>query len=176
MKLRIWPRSVPIDLTNNLEIEKLADMIFKLAQGSWNEAGTWWPESFNSGFGPELSDLNLLRRATPAIRSVGIDDRTVGDTHRLMGGIATAAYFDLASRSCPPGLQGTRMMLVDGVLALSARGGDRLGTWIYSRGKANRFLYCIIDITAVYALIIASDHHRAEELDFNFGWSGNPAA
>ena len=46
----------------------------------------------------------------------------------LMGGVATAAYFDLAIRSCPPGLQGTLMMLVDGVFALSARGGDLLGS------------------------------------------------
>ena len=38
----------------------------------------------------------------------------------LMGGIATAAYIDLAMRSCPPGLQGTLMMLVDGVLLLSS--------------------------------------------------------
>jgi hypothetical protein len=72
----------------------------------------------------------------------------------LMGGVATAAYFDLAIRSCPPGLQGTLMMLVDGVLALSARGGDRLGTWIYSAGKENGFLYCVIATTAVYALIL----------------------
>ncbi len=33
----------------------------------------------------------------------------------LLGGIASGAYFDLAIRSCPPGLQGTLMMLVDGV-------------------------------------------------------------
>jgi len=48
----------------------------------------------------------------------------------LMGGIATAAYFDLAMRSCPAGLQGTLMMLVDGVYILSARGGDVLGARI----------------------------------------------
>jgi hypothetical protein len=47
----------------------------------------------------------------------------------LMGGVSTASYFDLAMRSCPPGLQGTLMMMVDGVLVLSARarGGDLLG-------------------------------------------------
>jgi hypothetical protein len=45
----------------------------------------------------------------------------------LMGGIATAAYFDLAMLSCPAGLQGTLMMLVDGVYILSARGSDVLG-------------------------------------------------
>lgn len=72
----------------------------------------------------------------------------------LMGGIATAAYFDLAMRSCPPGLQGTLMMLVDGVFVLSARGGDVLGSWIYKSSPTNGFLYCVIAITIVYALIL----------------------
>lgn len=72
----------------------------------------------------------------------------------LMGGVATAAYFDLAMRSCPPGLQGTLMMLVDGVLALSARAGDLLGSWIYSSGATYGFTYCVIATTVVYALIL----------------------
>ena len=72
----------------------------------------------------------------------------------LMGGIATAAYFDLAIRSCPPGLQGTLMMLVDGVLALSARAGDLLGSWIYNSDATNGFTYCVIATTVVYALIL----------------------
>jgi MFS family permease len=72
----------------------------------------------------------------------------------LMGGIATAAYFDLAMRSCPPGLQGTLMMLVDGVLALSARGGDLLGSKIYNSSPTHGFLYCVIATTIVYALIL----------------------
>ena len=72
----------------------------------------------------------------------------------LMGGVATAAYYDLAMRSCPPGLQGTLMMLVDGVLILSTRGGDVLGSAIYNSSPAHGFLYCVIAITAVYALIL----------------------
>jgi MFS family permease len=72
----------------------------------------------------------------------------------LMGGIATASYFDLAMRSCPPGLQGTLMMLVDGVFALSARGGDLLGARIYNTSPTHGFLYCVIATTAVYALIL----------------------
>ena len=72
----------------------------------------------------------------------------------LMGGIASAAYFDLAMRSCPPGLQGTLMMFVDGMLILSSRGGDILGTKIYDSDKANGFLYCVIATTGVYALIL----------------------
>jgi hypothetical protein len=73
-----------------------------------------------------------------------------------MGGLATAAYFDLAMRSCPPGLQGTLMMLVDGVWVLSARGGDLLGASIYksSPDPAHGFLYCVIATTAVYAMIL----------------------
>lgn len=72
----------------------------------------------------------------------------------LMGGVATAAYFDLAMRSCPPGLQGTLMMLVDGVLALSARAGDLLGSWIYNSSPTHGFTYCVIATTVVYALIL----------------------
>jgi Na+/melibiose symporter-like transporter len=72
----------------------------------------------------------------------------------LMGGIATASYFDLAIRSCPAGLQGTLMMLVDGVLALSGRGGDVLGAKIYNSSPTHGFLYCVIATTVVYALIL----------------------
>jgi Na+/melibiose symporter-like transporter len=72
----------------------------------------------------------------------------------LMGGVSTAAYFDLAMRSCPPGLQGTLMMMVDGVLVLSARGGDLLGSKIYNSSPTDGFLYCVIATTIVYALIL----------------------
>jgi MFS family permease len=72
----------------------------------------------------------------------------------LMGGIATAAYFDLAIRSCPAGLQGTLMMLVEGVFALSARGGDLLGSSIYNSSPSHGFLYCVIATTIVYMLIL----------------------
>jgi hypothetical protein len=72
----------------------------------------------------------------------------------LMGGIATAAYFDLAIRSCPAGLQGTLMMLVEGVFLLSARGGDLLGSYIYNSSPVNGFLYCVIATTLVYAMIL----------------------
>jgi len=57
-------------------------------------------------------------------------------------------------RSCPPGLQGTLMMLVDGVLALSSRGGDLLGSAIYNSSPEYGFLYCVIATTVVYALIL----------------------
>jgi len=72
----------------------------------------------------------------------------------LMGGIASAAYYDLAMRACPPGLQGSLMMMVDGVYQLSYRVGDLLGSWIYGSNPGHGFLYCVLTTTAVYALIL----------------------
>jgi MFS family permease len=72
----------------------------------------------------------------------------------MMGGVAAAAYYDLAMRSCPPGLQGTLMMLVDGVFILSYRGGDVLGSQIYASSPTYGFLYCALATTAMYALIL----------------------
>jgi MFS family permease len=72
----------------------------------------------------------------------------------MMGGIAAGAYYDLAMRSCPPGLQGTLMMMVDGVYMLSYRGGDLLGAKIYSSSPTHGFLYCALATTVVYALIL----------------------
>lgn len=74
----------------------------------------------------------------------------------LMGGIVTAAIFDLSMRSCPSGLQGTLMMLVDGFYALSYRGGDIVGSKIYSSSPTHGFLYCVIATTFVYALMLPS--------------------
>lgn len=72
----------------------------------------------------------------------------------LMGGMATAAYFDLAVRSCPPGLQGTLMMLVSAGVMLAARGGDLLGAKLYASSPEHGFLYCVIATTVVYVLIL----------------------
>ncbi len=72
----------------------------------------------------------------------------------MMGGVAAGAYYDLAMRSCPPGLQGTLMMLVDGMYLLSYRGGDLVGAKIYSSSPTHGFLYCALATTAVYALIL----------------------
>ena len=72
----------------------------------------------------------------------------------LMGGLAQAAYIDLAMRSCPRGLQGTLMMLVGSVIMLALRGSDVLGSKIYASSPDHGFLYCVIAMTAVYALIL----------------------
>ena len=93
----------------------------------------------------------------------------------LMGGIATAAYFDLAMRSCPPGLQGTLMMLVDGGLVLSARGGDVLGSWIYKSSPTHGFLYCVIAVTLVYALILPAIAWVPKELISTSDGQPNPS-
>lgn len=70
----------------------------------------------------------------------------------LMGGVATAAYLDLIIRSCPPGLQGTTLMMSFSLAVISVRFGDRLGTAIFHR--TGDFEACVIAITLVYALIL----------------------
>ena len=72
----------------------------------------------------------------------------------LMGGMATAAYFDLSVRACPPGLHGTLMMLVSAGWMLAMRGGDLLGAKLYASSPEHGFLYCVIATTVVYALIL----------------------
>jgi hypothetical protein len=70
----------------------------------------------------------------------------------LMGGVASAAYMDLLIRSCPPGLQGTTLMMSVGLYWIASRFGDVLGTKLYD--QYGGFAVCVIAITAVYALIL----------------------
>jgi hypothetical protein len=70
----------------------------------------------------------------------------------LMGGVATAAYLDLIIRSCPRGLQGTTVMMSNGLLFIVSRFGDVLGTSLYDHYGG--FTACVIAITLVYALIL----------------------
>jgi Na+/melibiose symporter-like transporter len=70
----------------------------------------------------------------------------------LMGGVATAAYLDLIIRSCPRGLQGTTLMMSNGLLFIVSRFGDVLGTSLYDHYGG--FTACVIAITLVYALIL----------------------
>jgi Major Facilitator Superfamily len=72
----------------------------------------------------------------------------------MMGGMANAAFYDLAIRSCPSGLQGTFMMLIVALMALAFRGSDLLGSWIYASSPAHGFQYCVIAMVSVYALIL----------------------
>ncbi len=70
----------------------------------------------------------------------------------LMGGVATAAYLDLIIRSCPPGLQGTTLMMAAGLNSIASRFGDVLGTELYDRYGG--FGICVVAITLVYVLIL----------------------
>jgi hypothetical protein len=72
----------------------------------------------------------------------------------LMGGLGVAAVFDLAIRSCPPGLQGSLMMLVDGVYIFAFRGSDVLGAAIYDADPKHGFLWCVIATTLIYIAIL----------------------
>ncbi|MFI4974381.1 MAG: MFS transporter [Caulobacterales bacterium] len=70
----------------------------------------------------------------------------------LMGGVATAAYMDLLIRACPPGLQGSILMMSVGLYEVVTRLGDLLGTNLYDHFGG--FKVCVIAITTVYALIL----------------------
>jgi MFS family permease len=72
----------------------------------------------------------------------------------IMGGLAGAAYFDLAIRACPPGLQGAMMMLMDAALYLAYRGGDLVGSAIYDADPRRGFIWCVALTTLAYALIL----------------------
>jgi MFS family permease len=103
----------------------------------------WWGTAIAV---PQMVPLAFVRSANSAlILAVPIG---------LMGGIIFCAIYDLTMRSCPPGLQGSLMMLVDGVNLLSVRAGDLVGSKIYSSSPAHGFLYCVIAITVVYAMIL----------------------
>jgi hypothetical protein len=71
-----------------------------------------------------------------------------------MGGLANAAVLDIAIRACPPGLQGTLMMIVVALYPLSSRVGDVVGSWIFGLSPMRGFQYCVVAITVVYALIL----------------------
>jgi MFS family permease len=72
----------------------------------------------------------------------------------LLGGMANAAVVDIAIRACPPGLQGTLMMIVFSIYPLSSRVGDVFGSWIFGMSPQYGFRYCVVAITITYALIL----------------------
>ena len=49
----------------------------------------------------------------------------------LLGGLGNAAVIDIAIRACPPGLQGTLMMIVMSLYPFSSRVGDAFGSWLF---------------------------------------------
>ena len=72
----------------------------------------------------------------------------------LINGFAFAAFWDLALRSCPAGLQGTLMMLVAGAYELAYRAGDLVGASIYGSAATHGFLSCVILATATSLLML----------------------
>ncbi|HUN84839.1 MAG TPA: MFS transporter [Terracidiphilus sp.] len=72
----------------------------------------------------------------------------------LMGGLANAAVIDVAIRACPPGLQGTLMMIVMSLYPFSSRVGDVFGSWLFGLSPAHGFQYCVVAITVTYALVL----------------------
>jgi len=70
----------------------------------------------------------------------------------LAGGLAQAAFLDLAIRSCPKGLQGTMMMLVTTMYWMAGRFGDVLGTDLYDHHGG--FLTAVLVSIPINALIL----------------------
>ena len=93
----------------------------------------------------------------------------------LFGGMAAAAYYELAMRSCPPGLQGTMMMLTIALGFISQRGSDLLGAKIYESSPDYGFLYCVIATTAVYLLILPTIPRIPKHLIATADGQPNPA-
>lgn len=71
-----------------------------------------------------------------------------------LGGIAVASLSDLTMRSCPPGLQGALMMLVEGANLLSTRGSDFVGAQIFAADPSRGFEHCMLSTVVVYAMIL----------------------
>jgi len=69
-----------------------------------------------------------------------------------MGAIAVVALTDLAIRSCPPGLQGTMMMLYAGAYWIALRLGDVWGTDLYDHHGG--FVTATLATIGVYALVL----------------------
>jgi uncharacterized membrane protein YeaQ/YmgE (transglycosylase-associated protein family) len=70
----------------------------------------------------------------------------------MIGAIAQAALQDLTIRSCPPGLQGTMMMLFISLYYIAVRFGDLFGTWLYDHHGG--FITALWATIGVYALIL----------------------
>jgi len=93
----------------------------------------------------------------------------------MMGGLIWAAIYDLAMRSCPPGLQGTLMMLVSGVNALGVRGGDLLGAYLYARDPVHGIAIAAMLSACFYAAIIPVIRLVPRELLATADGEPNPA-
>jgi len=103
----------------------------------------WWAMVLTV---PQMIPLTLIHSGAEAL--------VLAVPMGLLGGLGLAALFDLAIRSCPPGLQGTLMMLVYGVYTLSLRGSDVIGSILYELNPRVGFQMCVALTTLVYAAIL----------------------
>jgi len=92
---------------------------------------------------PQILPLLLVHNASTALAAAV----PMG----LMGGLATAAYFDLLIRACPPGLHGTAMMLGSSAWVLSGQLGNLAGAHLYNFAG---FAPCAWATAGVYACLI----------------------
>jgi len=92
----------------------------------------------------------------------------------LLGGMANVAVIDVAIRACPPGLQGTLMMIMWALFAIASRGGDVLGSWIFGLSPKYGFQYCVVAITVIYALILPILPFLPKELTARADGEPNP--
>jgi hypothetical protein len=70
----------------------------------------------------------------------------------ILGGIAQPAFWDLAMRACPEGLEGTLMMLLWSIYWIDYRLGDLWGADLYDHHGG--FSVAIWATIAIYAAIV----------------------
>ena len=112
-----------------------------------------WNAVFAASFIPTFMVFGVLCQRFPLLFISSVTGALIAAVPiGLMGGVATAAYMDLIIRSCPPGLQGTTLMLAATVSVISVRFGDVLGTALYD--KYGNFFVCVVAVTVAYVLIL----------------------
>lgn len=95
----------------------------------------------------QMSPLLFARTPTEALVAAAL----IG----LIGGLAQAAYTDLAIRACPPGLQGAMIMMFMAMFYVSLRFGDLLGAWLYDRkGGFEIAVYASMGVYAAILLVL----------------------
>lgn len=124
----------------------------------------WWGAAFGV---PSMIPLAFIHSGPSAL--------ILASVMGSMSAIGQCAFYDLAIRSCPPGLQGTLMMMADAVNNLAFRASDVVGTKIYSLSPTHGFLYCVIAMTAVYTLIFPTLLLVPKELIATSDGERNPA-
>jgi MFS family permease len=93
----------------------------------------------------------ILQGPTALLAQSALSAMTAAALGGLLGGFATAAYFDLLMRACPEGLEGTGYMLAVSGIFVATRSGDLFGSWLYVRGG---FVTSIVATTIATALIV----------------------